>query len=56
MYKRQGFNSDTLAPNQITDYLTRVVQPKLQAVPGVQTAELLGQKVFACLLYTSRCV
>src|SRR6202140_1721085 len=42
-----GFNSDTLAPNQITDYLTRVVQPKLQAVPGVQTAELLGQKVFA---------
>jgi multidrug efflux pump len=42
-----GFNSGTLAPNQITDYLTRVVQPKLQAVPGVQTAELLGQKVFA---------
>ena len=42
-----GFNSDTLAPNQITDYLVRVVQPKLQAVPGVQTAELLGQKVFA---------
>src|SRR5277367_2939885 len=42
-----GFDSDTLAPNQITDYLTRVVQPKLQAVPGVQTAELLGQKVFA---------
>jgi multidrug efflux pump len=42
-----GFNSDTLAANQITDYLTRVVQPKLQAVPGVQTAGLLGQKVFA---------
>src|SRR5271163_467847 len=42
-----GFNSDTLATNQITDYLVRVVQPKLQAVPGVQTAELLGQKVFA---------
>src|SRR3984885_12951072 len=42
-----GFNSDTLAPNQITDYLLRVVQPKLQAIPGVQTAELLGQKVFA---------
>jgi len=42
-----GFNSDTLAPNQITDYLTRVVQPRLQAVVGVQTAELLGQKVFA---------
>ncbi len=42
-----GFNSDTLAPNQITDYLTRVVQPKLQAVPGVQTAELLGPEGFA---------
>jgi multidrug efflux pump len=42
-----GFNSSTLAPNQITDYLVRVVQPKLQAVTGVQTAELLGQKVFA---------
>ena len=42
-----GFNSDTLAPNQITDYLVRVAQPKLQAVTGVQTAELLGQKVFA---------
>ena len=42
-----GFNSDTLAPNQITDYLLRVVQPKLQAVTGVQTAEMLGQKVFS---------
>jgi multidrug efflux pump len=42
-----GFNSDVLAPNQITDYLVRSVQPKLQAVTGVQTAELLGQKVFA---------
>ncbi|MBV9757775.1 MAG: efflux RND transporter permease subunit [Alphaproteobacteria bacterium] len=42
-----GFNSSVLAPNQITDYLVRVVQPKLQAVPGVQTAELLGGKNFA---------
>jgi multidrug efflux pump len=42
-----GFNSDVLQPNQITDYLTRVVQPKLQAVPGVQTAEILGAKNFA---------
>jgi multidrug efflux pump len=42
-----GFNSSVLAPNQITDYLVRVVQPKLQAVPGVQTAELLGAKYFA---------
>src|SRR5580692_6776683 len=42
-----GFNSSVLGPNQITDYLVRVVQPKLQAVPGVQTAELLGGKYFA---------
>jgi multidrug efflux pump len=42
-----GFSSQTLAPNQITDYITRVVQPKLQAVNGVQTAEILGGKNFA---------
>ena len=42
-----GFASEVLAPNQITDYLTRVVQPKLQAVAGVQTAELIGGKKFA---------
>ena len=42
-----GFNSEVLAANQITDYLVRVVQPKLQAVEGVQTAELLGAKNFA---------
>jgi multidrug efflux pump len=42
-----GFASDVLTPNKITDYLIRVVQPKLQAVEGVQTAEILGQKLFA---------
>ena len=42
-----GFNSTVLPANKITDYLVRVVQPKLQAVPGVQTAELLGAKNFA---------
>jgi multidrug efflux pump len=42
-----GFDSDVLGRNQITDYLTRVVQPKLQAVPGVQTAEILGGQNFA---------
>ncbi len=42
-----GFSSQTLKPNQITDYLQRVVQPKLQAVPGVQTAELLGAQYFS---------
>jgi multidrug efflux pump len=42
-----GFNSAVLESNQITDYLVRVVRPKLQAVEGVQTAELLGPKNFA---------
>jgi multidrug efflux pump len=42
-----GFSSKELPPNNITDYLLRVVQPKLQAVDGVQTAELLGAKNFA---------
>src|SRR5258707_11275037 len=41
-----GFNSDVLTPNKITDYLVRVVQPKLQAVEGVQTAEILGRQKF----------
>jgi multidrug efflux pump len=42
-----GFDSDVLARNKITDYLVRVVQPKLQAVAGVQTAEILGGQNFA---------
>ena len=42
-----GFYSKELQPNYITDYLLRVVQPRLQTVPGVQTAELLGAKNFA---------
>ncbi len=42
-----GFRSSVLKENQITDYLTRVVQPKLQAVPGVQTVNLFGARNFA---------
>ncbi len=42
-----GFSSTVLSSNNITDYLTRVVQPRLQSVDGVQTAELLGAKQFA---------
>ncbi len=42
-----GFSSEVLQPNQITDYLIRSVQPKLQAIEGVQTAEMLGAKNFA---------
>ncbi|MDR3516376.1 MAG: efflux RND transporter permease subunit [Azospirillaceae bacterium] len=42
-----GFASNMLAPNQVTDYLVRTVQPRLQAVEGVQTAELMGSQNFA---------
>jgi multidrug efflux pump len=42
-----SFDSSVLTPNKITDYLVRVVQPKLQAVDGVQTAEILGGQNFA---------
>ncbi len=42
-----GFYSDVLKPNQVTDYLIRAVQPKLQSIEGVQAAEMLGAKYFA---------
>src|SRR6185295_15457781 len=42
-----GFASKDLDQNQITDYLTRVVQPKLSAISGVQRADILGDRTFA---------
>jgi multidrug efflux pump len=42
-----GFSSKDLDQNQITDYLTRVVQPKLSAISGVQRADILGSRTFA---------
>ena len=42
-----AFYSDTLEPNQITDYLIRAVQPKLATVPGVQQAQIVGERRFA---------
>ena len=42
-----AFYSDTMKPSQISDYLLRVVQPKLQAVPGVGKARLIGNKTYA---------
>jgi len=46
-----GFSSDALDENQITDYLTRVVQPKLSAVSGVQRADILGGRTFAMRIW-----
>src|SRR6187551_1171524 len=42
-----GFSSTDLDENQITDYLTRVVQPKLSSISGVQRADILGGRTFA---------
>jgi len=42
-----GFSSNVLPANNITDYLLRSVQPRLQAVEGIQMAELLGSKNFS---------
>ncbi|MEA3209897.1 MAG: multidrug efflux pump [Chthoniobacter sp.] len=46
-----SFASTDLTPSQVTDYLTRVVQPKLTAVSGVQKAEILGARVFAMRIW-----
>jgi multidrug efflux pump len=46
-----GFSSASLDQNQITDYLTRVVQPKLSAISGVQRADILGDRTFAMRIW-----
>ncbi|MBI3401058.1 MAG: efflux RND transporter permease subunit [Acidobacteria bacterium] len=46
-----GFSSADLDPNQVTDYLTRVVQPKLSAISGVQRADILGARTFAMRIW-----
>jgi multidrug efflux pump len=46
-----GFSSADLDQNQITDYLTRAVQPKLSAISGVQRADILGNRTFAMRLW-----
>lgn len=46
-----GFNSDQMTNQQITDYLTRVVQPKLQTVDGVAKIEILGGMTYAMRMW-----
>lgn len=46
-----SFYSEQLNQSQITDYLTRVVQPQLSAVPGVQRADILGARTFAMRIW-----
>src|SRR5438552_13023606 len=46
-----GFASKDLDQNQITDYLVRVVQPKLSAISGVQRADIFGDRTFAMRIW-----
>src|SRR4029078_4459130 len=46
-----GFSSPDQDANQVTDYLTRVVQPKLSAISGVQRADILGARTFAMRIW-----
>ena len=46
-----SFTSDILQQNEITDYLTRVVQPRLSALEGVQRAEIMGGRTFAMRIW-----
>jgi len=46
-----SFWSEILSPEQITDYLTRVVQPRLSAVTGVQRIEIFGARTFAMRIW-----
>ncbi|MGA8712544.1 MAG: efflux RND transporter permease subunit [Roseiarcus sp.] len=46
-----SFNSNVMTASQITDYLTRVVQPRLQTVDGVANAQILGGQTFAMRIW-----
>jgi len=46
-----SFTSDILLQNEITDYLVRVVQPRLSALEGVQRADILGGRTFAMRIW-----
>jgi multidrug efflux pump len=46
-----SFTSQVLKQNEITDYLVRIVQPRLSAIPGVQRADILGARIFAMRIW-----
>lgn len=46
-----AFFSDVMQPTQITDYLLRVVQPKMQSIEGVGKAGILGNNVLAMRIW-----
>ena len=46
-----SFNSKVMNASQISDYITRVVQPRLQTINGVANAQMLGGQVFAMRIW-----
>src|ERR1700747_2664324 len=46
-----SFTSNILQPNEVTDYLSRLVQPRLTAIGGVQKADILGGRTFAMRIW-----
>ncbi len=46
-----SFTSNILQPNEVTDYLVRIVQPRLSAISGVQRADILGGRTFAMRIW-----
>lgn len=46
-----SFSSTQMSPEQITEFVSRTVQPELETVPGVSAADLLGQKTFAMRIW-----
>ena len=46
-----AFYSDAMSPQQIQDYLLRVVRPQLQALPGVAKAGIFGRNGYAMRIW-----
>ncbi|WP_133138444.1 efflux RND transporter permease subunit [Legionella genomosp. 1] len=46
-----SLDSDSMTPQQITDYAVRVVQPQLQTVDGVAQAQILGGATYSMRIF-----
>ncbi|HLD17047.1 MAG TPA: efflux RND transporter permease subunit [Coxiellaceae bacterium] len=46
-----SYTSKIMNNTQITDYMNRVVQPKLNTIPGVSEAQILGGETFAMRIW-----
>lgn len=46
-----SFHSKVMDDSQITDYLTRVIEPQLSSIPGVGRAEIMGARTYAMRIW-----